>query len=355
MFVSYFEFKLALLIGYLFAIGIVVRTLCNVMANKPKSAMLGSLRWTVPLLALPTLLVVGVGIYDLLGHLQGDGTYLYQKRNFFGVLKVSEYNDSERNPPDHYYLLKHGNITHGLQFADARRRLPTTYYGTISGVGRTLGFYRRQADEIGGMRVGAVGLGTGTVAAYLDEGDFIQFYEINPEVVEISATGKWFTFLSECDGKVDVKLGDARLSMEREPQSQRFHVLILDAFSGDAIPTHLLTEEAFRIYLRHLATPENGKVHGAIAVHISNRYLNLEPVVRGLAERFKLRQVQIDNEDGPSKVYRSDWIILTYNDKLADELKQSLPEDGQAADAKDKLPKAILWTDNFNNVYDVLR
>src|SRR5262249_17708101 len=156
----------------------------------------------------------------------------------------------------------------------------------------TLGYFRRHADEIGGMRVGAVGLGTGTVAVYVDEGDFIQFFEINPNVVKVATSDKLFTYLSECDGKYAITLGDARLSMEREKTSLRFHTLILDAFSSDAIPAHLLTEEAFEIYLRHLATPENGGAHGAIAVHISNRYLDLEPIVRGLAERFKLDYVQ---------------------------------------------------------------
>jgi hypothetical protein len=192
-------------------------------------------------------------------------------------------------------------------------------------------------------------LGTGTVAVYIDKGDFIQFFEINPNVVEVARSGKLFTYLSECEGETAITLGDARLSMEREKSSLRFHTLILDAFSSDAIPAHLLTEEAFKIYDRHLATPENGGAHGAIAVHISNRHLDLEPVVRGLAEKFNFDYVQIENdEEEQSKVYTSDWIILSRNKELISDLQEF-----KKAPSKKQKP-AILWTDDRNSIFDVL-
>jgi hypothetical protein len=244
----------------------------------------------------------------------------------------------------------HGGIVHGLQFIDPeRRRIPTTYYSPRSGVGLTIGHFRRQTDKVGGMRVGAVGLGTGTLAAYIDLGDFIRFYEINQAVVDLTEPGQWFTYLKDCPGDYEIQLGDARLTLEREQEPQRYHVLVLDAFSGDAIPVHLLSEEAFEIYLKHLATPAAGGVHGAIAVHISNRYVDLEPVVRGLAERYQLKQSLVSNSEGADEAFRSDWIILTRNDNLIDDL---IP---YAEPPAEKPRPAVLWTDERSNLMDLLK
>ena len=183
-------------------------------------------------------------------------------RNFFGTLAVRE-KDAD-DPKLSSMFLYHGITTHGSQFTDpSRRGQPTTYYSTLSGVGRTLNFFRRH-PELGSLKVGVVGLGTGTVAAYIGGGDSIAFYEINPAVIEITESGRWFTYLQDCrarGGNYQIKLGDARLTLERELRAgrpQRFHVLVLDAFSGDAIPVHLLTEEAFDVYVRHLSTPAAG-------------------------------------------------------------------------------------------------
>jgi hypothetical protein len=163
-----------------------------------------------------------------------------------------------------------------------------------------------------------------------------------------------FTYLRDCKeegGSYEIRLGDARLTLEREAknnQPQHYDVLILDAFSGDAIPMHLLTEEAFNIYMQHLASEADGGP-GAIAVHISNRYLDLEPVVRGAAVRFHLRQVRIENPANPSTgAYRSDWIILTQNNKLADALETE-------AEPEPASPRSILWTDGRSNMFDVLK
>ena len=147
---------------------------------------------------------------------------LLRERNFFGTLQV---NDSEvKNDELHNHVLKHGRITHGLQYvSEEKRHIPTTYYSPQSGVGRTIGFYR-QNKKLHGMRIGAVGLGTGTLAAYAEQGDSIRFYEINPAVIEITEPGQWFTYLKDCKargGNYDIVLGDARLTLERELQNHR--------------------------------------------------------------------------------------------------------------------------------------
>ncbi len=294
------------------------------------------------------LFLAGIGLCDLPRYLDETSTHRQLAvRNFFGTLSVLR--QEADNVGGVAYTLKHGDITHGVQFTDERRYKPTTYYSEDSGVGRTIGYFRQHSSP-GGLRVGAVGLGTGTLAAYIDKGDSICFYEINPAVIDIADSGRWFTYLEDCKdrgGEYQIKLGDARLTLERElkeKQPQHFQVLVLDAFSGDAIPVHLLTEEAFRVYLEHLVED------GAIAVHISNRYLDLEPVVRGAAETFGLRQVRIKNaSDAHNAIHSSDWIILTRNNKLADALE------AVAVKPSDDRPPPVVWTDARSNLFDLLK
>jgi spermidine synthase len=208
------------------------------------------------------------------------------------------------------------------------------------------------------LKIGAVGLGIGTIGAYVGPGDSIRFYEINPAVIDIAAGGKWFTFLEDCQkrgGHVDTKLGDARLTIERElldEPSKRYDLLVLDAFSGDAIPVHLLTEEAFKVYMQRLGTHDADGRDGVIAVHIQNHYVGLEPVVRALAERFGLKYVRIKNPKIPGVgVYASEWMILSKDEGLI----QSLAPFAAAPDP-DAAPKpAILWTDGRSNLFDVLK
>src|SRR5262249_23747021 len=162
-----------------------------------------------------------------------------------------------------YRTLVHGGIRHGTQYATVPR-YPTNYYVPTSGVGRLL-----LPHPAGPIRVGLIGMGIGTIATYGAEGDVMRFYEINPQVVRFAEEG--FTFLSDSHAKVEIVMGDARLSLEREPD-ETFDVLVVDAFSGDAIPVHLMTTQAMELYKRHL------KPGGVIAMHVSNRFLNLVPV-----------------------------------------------------------------------------
>jgi hypothetical protein len=348
VFTTYFEFKLTLFIGFLLAIGLLARSMVGRKTEPKQARGDGMLELRIVVLALLLLPVAGIGLYDLWNFFDdGSSNARFRTRNFFGTLAVIE--DGTEGDSDRRYRLMHGGITHGFQYLDAERRsLPTTYYTPSSGIGRAMGHYGKEGNTSNGMRVGVVGLGTGTLATYLKENDFVRFYEINQAVIDIAEPGEWFTYLKDCKGKYDIQLGDARLTLERETDSDRYHVLALDAFSGDAIPVHLLTEEAFEIYLKRLATPENGGVHGTIAIHITNHYVNLEPVLRALAEKFDLKQIQIELTKSENSGFRTKWILLTKNDKLEEELKDV----AKKPDAN--RPPPVLWTDARSNLFEVL-
>ena len=270
---------------------------------------------------------------------KGKELALAVSRNFYGALTVFEYH--KEKPDWSYYLLQHGRITHGLQFEDPLTATwATTYYGENSGVGLAI----KSLPQLSARRIGLVGLGTGTLTRYGRKGDYLRIYEINPAVKQL-ATSR-FTYLKNCPAKVDIVLGDARLSMESEP-SQQFDVLALDAFSSDAIPVHLLTQEAIEIYLRHL------KPDGILAVHISNRYLNLEPVVEGLAQRFALQTAVISDypDEADWWLYTSTWVLVAKNPaalahkSIRDAIDQP----------RDKSVRVPLWTDEYTALLPILQ
>jgi hypothetical protein len=257
-------------------------------------------------------------------------------RNFYGALRVQEFKVGRLLP---YRTLLHGTIQHGAQYLSfPENRNPTTYYGRRSGVGLALRF----CCGDGPKRVGVIGLGAGTLAAYGKRGDSLRFYEINPQVIAV-ANG-WFTFLKQSPAKSEVILGDARVSLESEP-SQQFDVLAVDAFSGDAIPVHLLTKEAFAVYFRHL------KPDGILAVHTSNTYLNLAPVAKLLAEdaNYAARLIASD-EDAPQMISSADWVLVTRNQRFL-----NMPETSAGSQKIGVPPGLRLWTDNYNNLFEILR
>lgn len=276
------------------------------------------------------LFVVAVlGLTVILYCVTASRTRLDVSRNFFGVTAVEE------SPK--YRDLMNGRILHGRQYlAEADRRKPTTYYVAGSGIGRAMA----RVGSREGLKVGVVGLGAGCMAAHgrLRSQTF-RFYEINPDVKRMAET--WFTYLKDCPAKIEIVLGDARISLEREPP-QSYDVLVVDAFTGDSIPTHLLTREAMELFLRHLA-PE-----GMLAVHVSNRSVDLAPVVRGTAKRLGLKSVEIlfeprNEADGSS----NSWVICTRSDAVERELAiYGRP----AAEARD-----IVWTDNFSTLFKILK
>ena len=259
-------------------------------------------------------------------------------RNFYGVLSVMEYRKDEPNA--HYLLLQHGKITHGLQFVDKDfATWPTTYYGAKSGIGLALNYYPTNTPR----RIGLVGLGTGTLSAYGRKGDYLRIYDINPQVKLLAETR--FSYLPKCQAKVDVILGDARLSLENEP-AQKFDVLALDAFSSDAIPVHLLTREAFEIYRRHM------NPNGVIVVHISNRYLDLEPVVDGLAKHFKYhRAVIADDKEEDWWIYSSTWILLTHSAAMVE--SEAIKE--ATSVERERKASIPLWTDEYASILPILQ
>ncbi|MGE5345392.1 MAG: spermidine synthase [Acidithiobacillales bacterium] len=206
--------------------------------------------------------------------------------------------------------LTNGRIQHGFQYqAPGKRGQPTSYHGEESGVGRALLHDPRREASLG-LRIGVVGLGVGTLAAYVQPGDVIGSYEINPDVIALSrGRAPRFTFLADAPGHVEVVEGDARLSLERElarHEPGRFDLLVLDAFSSDAVPVHLLTVEAFATYLEHLRDAD-----AILAVHASNRHVRLHPVLLGIAERFGLAAVECDTKPDGHADPRSVWVLMS--------------------------------------------
>jgi hypothetical protein len=233
--------------------------------------------------------------------------------------------------------LVHGVIMHGEQYlAPARRAGPTTYYGPTSGVGRLI-----KASAGGPVRVGVVGLGTGTLATYGRKGDVYRFYEINPQVIDIA--GSEFSFLSDSAARIETVLGDARLEMEREP-AQQYDVLVIDAFSSDSIPVHLLTLEAMGIYLKHL------KADGVIAFHVTNRFLRLAPVVKRIADELKLATALIVDDAEESDLARTDWVLVT-----RDPARLKPESIAKAASKITEIDGLRVWTDDFNNLFQILK
>ena len=334
VFPAYFELDVALFLGAALMLVAVLRDPGSPMRVGPAAPALR-------VAAGAWLLVLGVGLWF---HMQ-DATLGAERvvRNFYGVLRVLRDDPGTR---DEVVKLKHGRIYHGLQYPWADRRFAvTTYYGPLSGVGLAL---RRHPRRLRGepMRVGVVGLGTGTLAAYANEGDLFRFYEINPEVMALCrGPHPTFTYVQDCRGTVEVVAGDARLSLEREPP-QDFDVLAVDAFSSDAIPVHLLTREALVLYLRHLRAPD-----GALVLHVSNRFLDLRPVVRGLAGALGLRAAIVSDPGRPG-FWPSEWILV-------DAGRSALLDDPDVTAAALELPTAEaglpVWTDAHSDLLRVVR
>ena len=264
-----------------------------------------------------------------------DADTMVRERSFYGALRVRQFTNWLKEP---YRTLYNGRIEHGAQYVNSPSSLlPTTYYGPDSGVGLALTHCCGNAK-----RVGAIGLGAGTLAAYGKTSDYFRFYEINPQVVDIAHTS--FSYLRDSPARIDIVLGDARVSLQSEAP-QQFDVLAVDAFSGDAIPVHLLTREAFALYLRHL------KPDGVLAVHTSNTYLNLPPVVQLLAADAGCDAEMIENDDDHRKlVDSSDWVLVTRNRRLLDSIDSTVMIEPISVP-----PNLRAWTDDFNNLFQILR
>lgn len=326
IFKTYMELPLWMALGALFASAVVW-----------KQAQQRSLALKLAVRVAMVAGVITLTVYMAVHKYQVDQKYYLHVRNFYGALEVE---DIQTGSPDWLVRsLMHGTIEHGAQLLDpVGRHEPTMYYLRTSGVGLAMGYEKTR----GPVRVGAIGLGAGVIASYCRIGDVFRFYEINPQIVQIANTQ--FTFLHDCHGKLDVLLGDARLTLEsQEPQD--FDVLAVDAFSGDAIPIHLITREAFIEYFRHL------KPNGILAIHVSNKYLDLVPVVARIADNLGKRAIAVYDPgvDG-SYPSESDWVLVASNPKIFDHpiFDADSVEDVQTQD------RVGLWTDNFSNVLRIL-
>ena len=280
--------------------------------------------------------VAGSAAYDAMSFQKGVHV---SARNFYGVVRVKEYGA----PGEAYHLrrLVHGVIMHGEQdMTEDGRRKPSTYYQPSSGVGAAVA--ARQAK--GAIHVGVIGLGAGTLAAYGRKGDVYRFYDINPQVIAIARSE--FTYLTDSEAAIEVVLGDARLNLEKEPP-QGFDLLAVDAFSSDAIPVHLITREALGVYLRHM------KPDGIVAFHVSNRFLNLVPVVARLANEHGAHVVLVSDKgkDGEDDHTTTDWVLVSRDRKAleAPEIEAVSPEEPEAEAGW------RTWTDDYSNLVQILR
>ena len=286
-----------------------------------------------PLLALAATGACGYYAWQYNEFLREDT--ILARRNFYGALRVKQ--TLPEGNPNAQRRLVHGVIMHGEEYIDPKfRRVITSYYGESSGVGMAL-----QQYEAGKRRVGVIGLGAGTLAGYSEAGDYFKMYDINPQVIDIAT--HYFYYLTEARGRVETALGDARLTLEREPP-QNFDVLVIDAFSSDAIPVHLITREALRVYLRNL------KPDGAVAFHVTNRYLQLAPVVKQLADEIGYEAVLISDDPEDHHLSRTDWVVVTKN-------RDFIEDEGVKAKRGTIAPIAGLkpWTDDFNNLFQILK
>ena len=310
-----------------------------ILAPRPRAAWLHavwlrSAWWRAALAAMLCGYVIFLGV----GVRKDVHGYRVVERNFYGLLRVADNGNPSREGSSRELL--HGVINHGEQMLHEKyRRIPITYFCRESGIGRAMTTRRPGMPQ----RIGVLGLGCGTLAAYGRAGDTYRIYEINPLVVRLANTE--FTYLRDTPAKVEIVLGDGRLSLEREP-SQQFDMLVMDAFSGDSVPVHLITREAFEIYFRHL------KPDGIVAVNISNRYLDLRRVIEQAAFSFGKLAILYSFAAGESDLfcYSSSWVLVA-----PPSLRESAPELVKAGQILAPSPKFRVWTDDFSNMWSILR
>ncbi|HJQ14886.1 MAG TPA: hypothetical protein VJ830_09075 [Anaerolineales bacterium] len=301
------------------------------------AALSSRARFIVTTFCLVTLMLAGISRFF-------SGA-LYSERNFYGVIRVNELFPG--GSTHKAYEMSHGITIHGIQFVEPElHNLPTTYYVPESGAGLAILNHPKYGQK---MRVGLLGLGIGTLVTYAQPGDEYRLYEINPSVVELAeGKGGYFSFLGDSEAQITTVLGDARISLERElaeGNPQNFDVLVLDTFSSDSIPVHLVTKEAFGLYLAHLA-PD-----GIIAAHITNLHLDLQPVLWRLAQNYGLRIVRINNKGDSIGGFASHWILMAKDPAL---LEQHAIQ-AHAMDLHNYSTSLKLWTDTYSNLFQILK
>lgn len=296
------------------------------------------------LVTVQALVVLGMGLFHHYRETREDS--VISLRGFHGVIRAYE---AYEGTPDHYRAMFHGRISHGRQYLNPiYRNIPTTYYSENSGVGALLqSLPQRQPGSREPIKMGVVGLGSGSLAVHAEPGDSIVFYEISPEVEQMARSH--FTYLEDCKGDASVVQGDARTSLERELREdgpRQFDVLFVDAFSGDSIPIHLMTEESFELYFKHI------KEDGALVTHITNLHIDLSDPVRNLAKHFGRDALLVTHypEDDDYHLYFSEWVIITKNPEIINRLFDG----GWVDEWLREEPEDIFWTDDYSNLLEVV-
>jgi hypothetical protein len=339
LFTGFWEYQLGL--GACFVL------MATVLFHDPSSPLHGPRRKVARTAVLAGLASIVLGLFSTVALYETQ----WAARSFYGVLRVSRFN--ENDPKEHAAALYNGMIMHGFQhLGPGLRRVPTAYYGPLGGGGLALRRHPRrlspnEADRA--LRVGVLGLGVGTQASYGQAGDEFRFYEINPEVDRLAGlNGTAFSFLKDSPAKTTVVMGDGRLSLERElatTGSNGFDVFVLDVFAGDSIPVHLLTREALALYVSHLRQPD-----GVIAAHISNRYLDLRPLVIGLAKEKGLTAVSVTDDGDGDKTLPSQYMLITASRAFLED-----PEVAKAVDPDAPVDSVRLWTDDFSSLIGMFK
>ncbi len=343
---DYYELEVGLVAGILVILAVCARDPASLVATSRP-------RWRLAVAATIALALVTTILWDFT---LPRPLLLHRERSFFGVLRVT------RSPDDSEPIrsLTNGTTTHGLQHQDPSKALvPTTYYGRATGLGLAL----TSRPTNGESKIGVIGLGTGTLAAYGRKGDSIRFYEIDPAVVRLTGPDGYFSYLEDSKANVEVVVGDARRSIELEQdrgEPQDFDFLVLDAFSSDSIPVHLMTREAFDRYFRALA-PD-----GLMAVHVSNRHFQLMGVVSRLAKEFGAYSLQIRTQTIPQlQSLTSEWVVIGRNSDQLTQLNLRIQKRHRLLGLppgtitiqrglyarRDAFP---LWTDDYSDLYSVI-
>jgi len=299
-----------------------------------KTARASGRKWlyAAPALALAVTAGAAWHAWEYLDYIRSNA--LLMTRNFYGTLRVKEYDRGEG--PHTSRALVHGVINHGWQYTDPKlRREPISYFGPGSGIARALSFYEGRP-----RRVGIIGLGVGSFTAWGRPGDYFRIYELDPDVVRIAREQFWY--LADSKATIDVVVGDGRLNMERDPP-QRFDLISVDAFSSGSIPIHLLTREALRAYKRHLAPG------GVIVYNVTNRFVNLAPELKLVAEAEGMKIVQVDDSPSEEKYSGTSYAIVTQNEQLLADKRFAVTEDIEPIQGLET------WTDGYNNLFKVVR
>jgi SAM-dependent methyltransferase len=303
--------------------------------------LLAGLLYTFRSQPLTLALVTGILIFFTMGLHGLLSNTLYQERTFFGVLSVREsVLSNEQNQPEKYHEFFHGTTKHGAQRLTANEsRTPLTYFSRQGPIGQLFTEFDGSNQN---WEVGIIGLGAGTLSCYAKDGQHWTFYELDPLVVAIASNPVYFTYISQCDPKIGMIVGDARLSLEKEPD-QKFDLYVVDAFSSDSIPTHLLTQEAIKLYFKKL------KPNGILALHVTNRHLALKKVLSDHAKNLQLAALiqEFKPTDDIPLVVATDWVVMASKPETLEPLRSSSLGSWQ------KMPLYFdmkPWTDDFTNI-----